>query len=77
MSQKTTNRKTKQPPRTFECFPEDASCPVCHTNDDGECVLVPIVGTQEGGICQAKPIHLVCAIISYWYEDKAMGVAIG
>jgi len=61
-------RKQVEPPRAFPHFPDDSVCPVCKTSDDGECVLIPIVGTQDGSIFQAKPMHLACAI-PQWYDE--------
>lgn len=46
--------------RTFENFPEQAKCSICGNNDNKECFLVPIDGTGDDGICEAKPIHLQC-----------------
>lgn len=56
-------------PRTFDHFPEDILCPVCGTNDDGQTVLVPIVGTQDGNIAQAAPTHLACAVCDHLSLD--------
>lgn len=49
-------------PKTFEHFPEDVICPVCHSNEDSECVLLKIPGTGDGKICEAIPVHLWCAV---------------
>ena len=46
--------------RTFEHFPETATCPLCGTSEDGECVLIPIDDTADGSICEAKPVHAEC-----------------
>ena len=46
--------------RTFEHFPENATCPLCGTNDDKECCLIPIDGTSKDRICEAKPMHVEC-----------------
>ena len=60
--------------RTFEHFPEEADmkCPVCGTNDDGETVLVPIVGTGDGRICEAQCVHLACCVPDHY--DKKHGL---
>ena len=44
--------------RTFEHFNAsfDAVCPVCNTSADAETILVPIPGTEEGGICEARKV---------------------
>lgn len=60
----------KAKPRTFEHFPKTATCPVCNTSDDGECILIGIDGTIEGRICQAKPVHLWCAVAE-WFNAEA------
>jgi hypothetical protein len=46
--------------RTFENFPDDSICPVCNTNENKECILLPIDNTTEGNICQEKVIHVDC-----------------
>ena len=45
--------------RTFDHFNPGfgAVCPVCKTAADAETVLVPIPGTEEGGICEARQVH--------------------
>lgn len=48
--------------RTFKHFPEENTCPLCNKNNDEECVLVPLYGTEEGHNVKAAPVHLSCAI---------------
>lgn len=55
-------RNVKPPPFTFERFPEDDTCPVCNTNDDGPTVLIAIDGTGDGNIAEAQCFHLECAL---------------
>lgn len=43
-------------------FPPIDICPVCGTNDDGRCVLIPIDGTGRDGIVESKCVHLACAV---------------
>lgn len=62
--------KTK--PRTFEHFPDNIKCPVCDTADDGECLLIPIDGTQEDRIAQAQPVHLWCAVATGFNKDLGL-----
>lgn len=57
--------------RIFKGFNQDGKCPICGTNEDKECVLIPIVGTQEGNISQAEQVHLDC--LNLWY-DKENGI---
>ena len=56
-------------PRTFEHFPESDVCPVCKTNADEECMLIPIDGTQKDHIVQAVPVHIWCAIVTGYNKD--------
>lgn len=46
--------------RPFKGFPTEDVCSICGTNDQGECVLAALDGTQEDNIAQAVPLHLKC-----------------
>lgn len=46
--------------RCFEQFPENKLCPICNTNTNKSCTLVPIDGTDEGNICEAEVFHVDC-----------------
>lgn len=46
--------------RTFDHFPKGSKCPICRTNDDGECFLIPIDDTEEDGNVEAQPVHIEC-----------------
>ena len=47
--------------RTFEHFPQTGTvCPICGTNDDKPCILVPIDGTYDDGKMEAQPAHAAC-----------------
>lgn len=48
--------------KTFPSFNQsnNAICPVCKTNEDCETVLVPIPGTEKGGIMEARQVHKKC-----------------
>ena len=35
-------------------------CPVCRTSADSPVMLIPIPGTEEGGIVQAEQVHAEC-----------------
>ncbi len=35
-------------------------CPLCKTNNDEPVFLVPIPGTEEDGLVQAKQVHSKC-----------------
>lgn len=45
---------------TFKHFPTISECPLCLTNEDKECCLIPIDGTDNDGICKAQPMHVEC-----------------
>ena len=48
--------------RYFPHFPENTICPVCNSNVDKECTMIPIDGTDEGNNCEASVIHKECTI---------------
>lgn len=62
--------------RTFKHFPQDNSsfCPICGTNKDTECFLMPIDGTQDDKICEAQPIHVECADLTKFQYNKEHGL---
>lgn len=48
--------------RTFDHFPETTICPICKTNEDKRCCLVPIDGTEENNNVEAQPVHIHCLL---------------
>jgi len=60
--------------RTFEHFPKESTCPICHKNTDSECFLLPIDGTQEGNTTEAQPAHTACLMGDGYRYNKALGV---
>ena len=46
--------------KTFPHFNKSSKCPICGTNKDMPCVLVPISGTEEGYNVACEQIHLDC-----------------
>ncbi len=50
--------------RKFEHFPVQSVCPICGTNADKKCVLIPIDGTQDGYNVQAAVVHFDCIVKS-------------
>ena len=46
--------------RTFPNFPGTQLCPICNSNRNGECWLMAIDGTEDGGNVQAAPVHVEC-----------------
>jgi hypothetical protein len=51
--------------RFFEHFPENRNCPICNTNEDKACFLMPIHGTEKGNICEAIPVHKECVEVCH------------
>ena len=47
--------------RYFASFPKDKECPLCGTNDDKECFLMPIDGTGNDNLVECTPTHRECA----------------
>lgn len=47
---------------TFPHFNQDngAVCMWCKTNEDCETVLVPIPGTEDGNVMEARQVHKKC-----------------
>lgn len=48
--------------KIFENFNESCICPICKTNEDKQCLLIPIQDTNidNSGVFKVKPIHLEC-----------------
>jgi hypothetical protein len=46
--------------RIFPKFNTIDNCPICNTNEDKPCVLIPIEGTEDGYNVEAKPVHCDC-----------------
>jgi len=41
-------------------------CPICKTKEQGQIILVAILGTEKGGNVQAQQVHRRCAeLVSY------------
>lgn len=55
--------------RTFKGFPENTNCVICNTNDNKECILIAIDGTDEGNISQATPVHTSCLNKLRYYKQ--------
>ena len=62
--------------RIFPEFPNHCHCPICGTNRNMACFLIPIDGTDEGKICEAQPMHVVCVRESLakfrWNRDAGL-----
>ena len=69
---KRKERAVRPRPRTYEHFPDNVKCPVCHTDDDGETVLVPIDGTGDGHIAEAQCVHLACCVPENFNKHRGL-----
>ena len=41
----------------------DWKCVICRQNTEKPVILVPVPGTEDGGIVEAQQIHQTCAMI--------------
>lgn len=62
------------PIRTFDNFPDHATCPLCGTNENKKCFLIPIDGTEDGNISEAQPTHLDCLLEGTYRINKEHGI---
>lgn len=58
--------------RTFDNFPGEGKCPVCKTNENDKCVLIAVEGTSREGIIETRPVHLACAIATYYNKEYGL-----
>lgn len=58
--------------RCFDHFNDSGKsiCPVCKTSKDEKTILIPIDGTSDGDICEAKQVHLNC--LSLRFNDSGI-----
>ena len=49
--------------RTFKSVGKHI-CPICSTSKEGEAILIPINGTEDGNNMEAQPIHVDCLNLS-------------
>lgn len=57
----------------FKHFPNESICPICGTNDDTKCTLIPIDDTGDGRICETMPVHVSC-LSNGWRFNKSLGI---
>ena len=60
--------------RTFDEFPNNNVCVVCGTNENIQCVLIGIQGTQDEGIVEAIPVHVRCIDPEMMIYNKDVGL---
>jgi len=64
--------------RVFPAYPDEgkATCPICKTNENKPCFLIPIDGTDKDGICEAVVVHVGCLTehLGRWRINKSLGV---
>ena len=46
--------------KIFEHFPSDQHCVLCGANTNTPCMLVPVDGTGDNRIIEARPVHVDC-----------------
>jgi hypothetical protein len=55
--------------KIFERFnPGGRACPICGTNDDKPCVLIPIADKHDGSIYEAAAVHVECLDLVLYEE---------
>ncbi len=59
--------------RVFEKFngSSGAVCPVCKTAREAPTVLIPIPGTEDGNIMEAKQVHKKCYDLITEMQEEA------
>lgn len=60
--------------RTFKSFPKDSVCPICKTNENKECFLMTIDGTEEGNNAEALPAHVDCLKLDGYRISRPVGI---
>ncbi len=60
--------------RIFQIFPANSTCPICRTNENKACVLIPVDGTLEGKNEQALPTHVECLTTAKFRYHKEEGI---
>lgn len=53
--------------------PGTQGCGICGSAHEAPTLLLPIVGTEEDGIAQAKPVHVDC--LRLVWDDRPIGGA--
>ena len=69
--------------RIFKHLDMSTDCPICRSNHDAPCFLIPINETIEDGIAGCMQVHVACldlrvstgkyredVLIYQWMEDK-------
>jgi len=51
-------------------------CQICGGAEDRPVVLIPIVGTQEGNLCEAEQIHVDCLLSGLIYYPSSGVIAV-
>ena len=55
--------------RAFDHFNDShgAVCPICNTARDEKTVLIPVPGTEDDGIVEARQVHKECYdVVANW-----------
>lgn len=60
--------------RTFEHFNKNDICPICKSNVDKPCTLIPIDGTVDDDLVEAQPVHVDCLNQDGWHMNQHVGI---
>ena len=60
----------------FDHFNQGTKCPICGNNNDAPAVLIPIEGTENGGIVEAQQFHLHCIKLTFMKDINVVAMAI-
>jgi hypothetical protein len=56
--------------KIFEHFNSETPCPLCKETTDLPCILVPIIGTNDGMNCEAIQVHEECLAMFLAYDRE-------
>jgi rubredoxin len=63
----------KESSKVFDTFPDSHECPICKKSGGDNCVLVPMMGTEDRNICEGKPFHLDCILDTIAFAERFAG----
>ena len=62
--------------RVFKNYNKVTACPVCGTTDDEPAVLIPVPGTEDDGLMEARQLHAHCFIKELMEENVRLNKAL-
>ena len=60
--------------REFKEFPKEMICPICCSNENKPCTLLPIDGTESGNNIEAYPFHVDCIREAEYRYNRSVGI---